>query len=277
MKTKPHNKSPMQMAWLGALKTFGKIMLAVVICFFYATMSVFFISPMSAAKMYNFMGLKRAEEACYVRQYEQDGKILNLYNLVIFEMQQDSFEKELYYLNLLLVNDEYENFCKKLDESSLKSVKNKSLVAYSCNSNSFLINQKVKCMYNLNISSSAIADFVRAKLKNPNTAEYSLTTYVDLILADSTLNETQRQALLKSLYVDETIKTQLDSRISALENMASSNEITIAQKLIYQNALASNAKGKYLLLKAENADETKINEAKDFYENSYKTYRSLLV
>ena len=264
----------MKIVWVNALKTFGKILVGAVVCFCFFTMSLFYLSPISAAKMFGFLNLKRAQESCYEFAYSKDKSTANLYNLVLFEIEMEKPEVELYYLNLLLSDEGYNDFCTKLDDSSLKEVSNKSLVAYSCNTNSFLLNQKVKCMYNLKISDSAINKFVKSKLSSNDMAECTFATYVDLIIGDSSLSETRKTNLLNSLLSEEAL-ANLDAKIESLR--AQAKEQTGNKRLVIQNALVSNCRGKYLAYeKCFGKDNEKTELAKEEYLAEYEIYKSLI-
>ena len=93
--------------WLNSFKTFAKIMLAVVFVFFYLISALFFLAPNFDAKIFNFFGIVRAEEACYEMQYKKSGQLSDLYNLVLFEQEHSNKEKELEYITELMSDDEF--------------------------------------------------------------------------------------------------------------------------------------------------------------------------
>ena len=61
--------------WQNSLKMTGKILLSVVFVFFYLISVLFFCAPNFDAKIFNFFGFTKAEEACYVRAYEKSNNI----------------------------------------------------------------------------------------------------------------------------------------------------------------------------------------------------------
>ncbi len=268
----------MKKVWINAFKTFGKILLGIAVCFCFFTASLFYLSPMNAAKLFNFLNLKNAEETCYEYAYSKDKTITSLYNLVLFEMDMGNPEIELYYLNLLLSDENYGDFCEKLDASSLGEITNKALVAYSCNANSFLINQKVKCMYNLhmiNPASSATENFVKQKLEEHDTVEHSFSTYVDLVLNDSSLSDGRKIDLLNSLILNDEFNKNLDVKIQNLKLQAQNQ--TGNKRLVVQNSLVSLCRGRYLAYsKCYDESNEKIEFAKEEYLTEYEIYKSLI-
>ena len=95
--------------WLNGFKLFGKIAFAVIFSLFYFISMMFFISPKVDAKIFKFFGAKKAEEACYIRVYDKSQSKADLYNLILIESELENYDKELYYLNILM-NDEEGTF-----------------------------------------------------------------------------------------------------------------------------------------------------------------------
>ncbi len=259
--------------WLSATLKALKILLAIVVLFFFCIMSVFFISPNSCASLFNYMGLKRAEESCYEYDYNKNNNITSLYNLVIFEMGEGNTNKELYYLNILLSHKDYDAFCKSLDILNIDNNKNKSLIAFNCNTNSFVINQKVNCMFNAGISHNQIMNFINDNLSDLDKPEYSISTYVELILT-SKLIESDKLARLNK--INNSSFEMLDSKIETLNNKIT-NETQEAEKIILYYSIYKNYYAKFLVYKALGDDKSEEKaEAETLYKNAYKNYINLV-
>ena len=82
--------------WINSLKICLKIILAVCAAFFYMISVMFILAPNFDAKIFNFLGCKKAEESCLVQVYEKSDAITDLYNVVLIEQQLNNYEKELY-------------------------------------------------------------------------------------------------------------------------------------------------------------------------------------
>ena len=128
--------------WLNSLKIFGKIFFCLVVSFFYVISVMFFIQPKFDAKIFNYFGLTKAEESCYEQIYRKSNSSVDLYNLILFEQQIGNTNKELLYINELFAKDDYEDFCDKLDKSSIENAgANKTLIATVGDVDSFLISR----------------------------------------------------------------------------------------------------------------------------------------
>lgn len=232
--------------WLNALKLFGKIAFAVVFVLFYIISSMFFISPNFDAKIFNFFGAKKAQEACYIRIYENSENNADLYNLILFESDLENYEKELYYLNLLMNSEDYESFCAKLDESALGTIEDASLIVYICNTNSYLINQKVKCMYNLGFDvgiSATVRNYVKAQLNGDYRFETSFATYIDLIYNDASLSKAEKQQKVNMAY--DSLETLVQSRLVFLTNFNSAVNISVKDNILSQHTIVELKKALY--------------------------------
>ena len=236
---------------------------------------MFFLAPKFDAKIFNFFGLKKAEEACYVQAYEKSENNADLYNLILFESELQNYEKELYYLNLLMNDDEYDVFCKKLDDSALQTIKDKALVVYLCNVDGYLINQKVKCMYELGFDgelTSTIRNFLKAQLENGGLFETSFATYVELIYSDEALTKEQKSDRFELAY--NRVDTDLSKRLADLNAYVSRKDISLANKIIAQNAIVSIKKADYIIDKVNESAEVEASKAA--YETALAEYSNLV-
>ena len=261
--------------WLNSLKIFAKILFAVVFVFFYLISAMFVLMPKFDVKIFSFFGLKKAEEACYLRIYEKSESNVDLYNLILFESKLENHEKELYYLNILLNDDDYVEFYKKLDDSAISAVKDKSIVAYSCNTNAYLVNQKIKCMYNLGFDSGfsvTISNYVKANLEGDNLFDSAFSTYVELINNDSTLTKEKKRERIERVY--NVVDVLLTERLNKLQDYIDREDISLANKIIAQNCILNIRKADYLVdIINESAD---IETSKTSYEVELQKYNNLI-
>lgn len=261
--------------WLGAFKTFGKILLGLICLWAFLLSVIFALSPMSCAKIFNFMGSTGAEEVCYKFEYRKTGSAASLYNIIIFEQNQGDWQEELYYLNLLSSREDYLNFCEKLDASAAVSVQNKSMLARTANTNSFIINQTVSAMYKSGVDRSSITDYIIKKLKNELAVEHSFATYVSLLISDTSLSENTKTSICKMLLLDEGLLDAFETKCSILEEMLDNEEKEVKQ-LVIAYSMLSNAKAKYNLLAAAHEEEGKLLEAKANYDKINSIYNKLI-
>lgn len=260
---------------LNSFKILAKTLILLIFVFFYIISTMFFLAPKFDAKIFNFFGLKKAEEACYVQAYEKSENNADLYNLILFESELQNYEKELYYLNLLMNDDEYDAFCKKLDDSALQTIKDKALVVYLCNVDGYLVNQKVKCMYELGFDgelTSTIRNFLKAQLENGGLFETSFATYVELIYSDEALTKEQKSDRFELAY--NRVDTDLSKRLADLNAYVSRKDISLANKIIAQNAIVSIKKADYIIDKVNESAE--VESSKAAYEAALAEYSNLV-
>lgn len=275
MKGTSNEKLLTKKVWLNSLKLFGKIVLAVFFVYFYTIAALFVFVPKFDAKIFKFFGMKKAEEVCYVRIYEKSGSNADLYNLILIESELGNDEKELYYLNILLNSNEYEEFYKKLDNSALQFVEDKSLVAYSCNTNAYLINQKIKTMYNLGFDNGAsltVKNYVKVQLESEFLFDSAFATYVDLVNNDETLTMEQKIKKIEMLFSSSDVA--LTKRLNALNEYTKKSDITLANKIIAQNAIVNIRRAVYTIEKLNNSENLEVSKTN--FEQALKVYNELI-
>lgn len=260
--------------WKNALKKTAKILLLLLLVGFYISALIVVLFPRFSAKIYNFMGLSRAEEFSLERVYEKSKNNADLYNLIVFEQNQENYEKELNYINLLLVNDEFDEFCEALDESAIKAIEDKSMIAYMCNIKGYLLGQKVKCMFKLGISTET---FIYSNLAAQNNLiENSYATYVGLVY-DSNMSASKKQEMVENLnatinsdgdMLEDLFKERIADIILAQESAEG-----MVEKILLEYALMENYKAGHLYnLIIENATQAEVyrqlylSSANEYYE-----------
>ena len=257
--------------WLNSLKIFAITLGALIFIFFFVISSMFFISPKFDAKIFNFFGLEKAEEACYVEAYEKSGSNVDLYNLIIFESELENYEKELMYINELMNDEDYVEFYQKLDKSAINAVEDKSLIAYACNTNGYLINQKLKCMYALGFSEININNFVKTQIESEFLFDNTFIVYVELIKNDESLTVEQKQQKLEAVY--NMVDTSLSNRLLKLKTYVDS-DVSLANKIIAQNAIVNIKKADYLIDVINESEDSESSKAS--YENALLVYNNMI-
>ena len=263
--------------WLNGLKLFGKIAFAVIFSLFYFVSMLFFISPKADAKIFKFFGAKKAEEACYVRIYDNSQSKADLYNLILLESELENYDKELYYLNILMNDEEYEDFCLKLDEAAFETLDLETIetLVYVCNTNSYFINQKVKCMYNLGFDSAlspTVRNYLKKQLEDETTFETSFTTYVELVYNDESISKEEKQSRVNTAY--NAVSDLLSQKETFMSNYTFLADIMVKDQIIAQYTYANIKKARYII---ELINESgNVNASKFEYENALKAYNILI-
>lgn len=263
--------------WLNGFKLFGKIAFAVIFSLFYFISMMFFISPKVDAKIFKFFGAKKAEEACYIRVYDKSQSKADLYNLILIESELENYDKELYYLNILMNDEGYEEFYLKLDESAFETITldNIETLVYVCNTNSYLINQKVKCMYRLgfdSVLSPIIRNYLKTNLEGDFAFESSFLTYVELVYSDDSLSSEEKADRVNTAY--NAVDDLLQQRLVYLNTFNSAVNITVKEQIISQYNIVNIRKAKYMI---EVINESgSVGASKLDYEKALKTYNQLI-
>ena len=274
-----NEKVLLKSAWLGAFKTFGKIMLALVFAFCYAVGLLFLMAPETDAKLFNFLGLKKAEETCYVRIYQQSGKLSDLYNLIVFESKQGETAKELQYVNMMLASDDYDKFMVSFNNSSISNLMNekgeledKKLVPLVCNINSYFLNQKVGAMVELGFEKTSIAKFVCTNLEDENLFEYSITVYLNAIAGDKSISSTKKQevvtALLETKNNSKTVAELLAERVNEL-NLLIGTQIPEVTEILAKHTLVNLRLAEYRIAEIKGEDLTTVKSNYEVAVNNY--------
>lgn len=265
--------------WKNSLLSFFKILVSLFLVLTFLITLLFFVYPKASVRLFKALHLKNAQEASLVRVYEKSGSNADLYNLIIFEQNTNQFEKELKYINELSNKDDYDEFCDKLDSSSLNQVKNqKSLIPVLCNTRSYLNNQKMKCLWELGEEAKT---FIHSTLLGDYNYEFSFASYVYYLsekFSGNELKEKYKDLLLTSKIDGQnsiSIETLLNNRLEKLqiEKQSEKNE----EKIVRLYSLANMSKGSYqvcLTLYGENADST-IQAKEAFNESSRELVNSL--
>ncbi|MBQ4541895.1 MAG: hypothetical protein IJA23_03470 [Clostridia bacterium] len=263
--------------WLNGFKLFGKIAFAVIFSLFYFISMMFFISPKVDAKIFKFFGAKKAEEACYIRVYDKSQSKADLYNLILIESELENYDKELYYLNILMNDEDYEEFYLKLDESAFETITldNIETLVYVCNTNSYLINQKVKCMYHLgfdSVISPTIRNYLKTNLEGDFAFESSFLTYVELVYSDDSLSSKEKADRVNTAY--NAVDDLLQQRLVYLNTFNSAVNITVKDQIISQHNIVNIRKAKYMIDVINESGNVGVSKLD--YEKALKTYNQLI-
>lgn len=275
MKTENNEKTNKQ-TLLNCLKLSLKSLAIAIIAVAYINVSIVVILPKFSAKIYSKLGLKNAEEYCLTRVYAKSDSLVDLYNLVVFEQNRDDL-KQLQYINELKNKDGYLQFCKKMNSSALSSTTEKSLVAYVGDLDAYLTNQKVKCLYNLNLGAET---FVYNNLKSDLVSEQSFATFVELVKADEKLSSSEKkkkyQDLLGTFVLgDEDLETYLNQRLINQEQKLQETNLSETDRILMQFSLMKNYKACYVVYHSV-GDEAKAEEYEGKYRLAKTSYDNLI-
>lgn len=249
------------------LKSFFKIVLAVVCCFFFLISILFYLAPKFDAKIFNFFGLTKAEEKCYEQIYKNTGSTSDLYNLVVFEMEHNNTREELEFILQLYKVDDYKEFCDKLDASGVKSANgNKSLYIYVADTNAFLKSQEIKCRVEIGIDSRTdgwqnnVASIVRDNLAGDNLTENTFETFVRNVYFSKDLTEIGKQKIANDFWglitAENSISSEdlINQRLQKIEE-----ELSVAsdvQKILLKNSQVQMYAGLYYFSAMKNGDNS---------------------
>ena len=258
---------------LNSLKIFGISLGSALFAFFFMISTMFIFAPKFDAKIFNFFGLKKAEEACYIRIYEKSGSNVDLYNLIVLESKFENYEKELMYINELVTKEDYVDFYTKLDKSAISAVKDKELIALTCNTNGYLVNQKVKCMYELGFSDVNIFAYIKSQLETDFLFDGSFVSYVELVYNNNDLTKETKQEKFENLYIYNGIDGLLSSKLTKLKTYV--EETTSKEgKIIAQNTIMNIRKADYMIDVINESEELEISEAA--YKAELAAYNELI-
>ena len=109
--------------------------------------SIFVLFPKFSLKIHQTLGNKRMQELNYKTIYSRSNNVADLYNLIIFKGEQGDYQEELSYIDTMISRDDYNSFCKNMDDASLDKISVDRLNSYSANVNGYLLSRKVICMY----------------------------------------------------------------------------------------------------------------------------------
>ena len=174
-----------------------KTLAACFVVIMFSLMFIFVLFPKFSLKINNTLGLTKVKELNYQMIYSRTNNVVDLYNLILFEGELGDYSKELEFINEIIKRDDYNEFCKTMDNTSLKSATDKQMIPYSVNVNGYLMSRKVICLYNL--ETEGIETYVYRQTSTGKWSEYSFSTYVDLIYNDDALTDSQKREKLAFL------------------------------------------------------------------------------
>ena len=231
-----------------ALKTLLNLFIGIM----FALMVLFFVAPSFSLKVSKTFGSLKGQEVCYERLYTQSGNITDLYNLIVINDQQNDYENEFAYINQIIKKSNYKEFCEQIDKASLTEVKSKELIPYSCDTNAYIRNQKVECMYRLGEDQTIE---VVVQTAAGELSDVSLAVYVDLINDDKGLTENQKtekivELMSKQISVGGSFAGTdviLKNRINDLKAELAKEGLTESRKIILQHSLVRIYRAEYLI------------------------------
>ena len=253
------------------------------ICLLFAT--VVYAFPEAGAKLTSKLGMTNAERYCYVKIYSKSNKATDLYNLLLFEESVGNTSSEFEYINMLMAKKDYAEFCTKLDEASLLNCSDKKMIPYIYSVDMFLINQKIKCMYALDLDT--VTGVIKQCLSSENLVDNSAATYVSLVV-EGDLSTAQKIAKLNLLANTSNMVLGMEQRIKKLEEkfqelsqVSATQGISkaFAEKVVYGYLLMCQYKACYSLYALAEFDgrtQEKADEYKALWQSAAQTYDELV-
>ena len=111
------------------ISTFLTTLLVVISVITYFLAVCIAIYPQTAVKVYEVIGAKDAIVVCYEKMYHKSNSLSDLYNLVQRTIEADDYDKTNKYIVDLQGKSEYQEFCKKVNDSTMQ-VSEKKYFAY---------------------------------------------------------------------------------------------------------------------------------------------------
>lgn len=221
------------------MKNIAKIALKTLLDCFIGLMlilcSIFVLFPKFSLKINQTLGLAKVQEYNYQLIYKRSDNIADLYNVIICEENLGKTKKELNYLNEILARNDYQDFCKAMDNATISKLNDKKLIASTANVNGYLTARKVYCLYSLN--SKNVESFVYQQTKSGKYKEYTFAVFVDLVVGDTKLTQSQKKELLSEFIVLSEFEKLVETKIAGLVSFVDNKNTSENDKLVYKYEL----------------------------------------
>ena len=276
-------------AWLSAIKSFFKVIICAFATFSLVLAMLFCIVPKAAVPIFHFFGMRGAEEKSYERIYEKSGSTSDLYNLVIYEMEQNNSKKELEYIKSMYKAKDYGQFCEKLNKSGISSANgNKSLYVYVADTNAFLMGQEMKCSVEIGLNEKKsdwqfdLVKLVTNNVSGSNLTENSFNAFISAIYKTDKMTLEDKQILIRLLDLTLTdgntrFKELVDARLNAIQLKLATNRANAVEKILLTYSKMQWYEGLYYYDLMLNLEETEQGQQyKEAYESARQEYNNLI-
>lgn len=217
-----------------ALKTLGDCFIVIML----AICSIFVLFPSFSLIIHQSLGMKKMQELDYQMIYAKSDNIADLYNIILFEEQSGNTKKELAYIDKIIERDDYHEFCASMDKSIKEKLTDNSKIAYTANTNGYLLSRKLTIMYNSGVEK--IDSYVYRQTKSGKITEYTFYTYINLISKDEYLTDAEKKeklTLLVGVYDESgSIEMLLNQRVNTIKDLKM-RETDKKQKMVYNGLL----------------------------------------
>ena len=254
------------------ISTFLTTLLVVISVITYFLAVCIAIYPQTAVKVYEVIGAKDAIVVCYEKMYHKSNSLSDLYNLVQRTIEADDYDKTNKYIVDLQGKSEYQEFCKKVNDSTMQ-VSEKKYFAYIGDLDSYLISQNILALYEDGKKDEA-KTLALNDLKNANIYSFGLSTYADCLASDTSLTINQRSEKLKNLinaqFESKGVLNYIEERLALVDNF---QNVPTAENIlkVYTALKINNVKLNFYTQNGEesNADSVRleIEELRDIYES----------
>ena len=197
------------------LKTIGIIMFV----FGFVVMSMSVVAPRTMLKTFDLMGLDGAGYLVQKRMYERDNTNQNLYNLIQRAIENEKYEDQVKYIDIMIHLDDYSSFCEEVDNAT-KQILGAKYSIYADSYDTYLRRHLVKALYLTDKEMEAkmmAIDSVYGGLDE-------LYMYVDLIVNDEELTDVQKTAEINTLYSRYSVLSAIETKLLELDELLSLSE-----------------------------------------------------
>lgn len=197
------------------LKTIGIIMFV----FGFIVMSMSVVTPRTMLKTFDSMGLDGAGYLVQKRMYERDNTNQNLYNLIQRAIENEKYEDQVKYIDIMIHLDDYSSFCEEVDNAT-KQILGAKYSIYADSYDTYLRRHLVKALYLTDKEMEAkmmAIDSVYGGLDE-------LYMYVDLIVNDEELTDVQKTAEINTLYSRYSVLSAIETKLLELDELLSLSE-----------------------------------------------------
>ena len=239
-----------------------KTLLVVFGAIFYFMAVCHILSPLTAAKVYQVFGANNAVVICYENVYEKTGNLSDLYNLVQRTIEAGDSVKTNKYIEILQKDNNYGDFCKKVNDSTIK-VSEKKYIAYVGDLDSYLVSQNIIALYQKGEKEKA-KNLALKDLTSENIYSFGFSAYADCLASDTDYTIEQRGQmfvdLLETTYNQQYMMNYISQRLALVNNYKFEQVLSNKILKVYTALKIQNVRLNYFVQKGEetNADNVRI-------------------
>ena len=197
---------------LTALKTLGIL----IFLLGFVIVSTPALCPKKTLKVLDAVGLNEAGYLVQKRLYYRDNSNINLYNLIQRSIEEEKYEDQIEFIELMLNSDDYSKFSEEVDKSTKKTLGLRYSV-YADSYDTYLRQHLVIALYR----SGRELEAKMMAIDSVYGGFDELYVYLNLIVNDDNLTELQKEIEITSLYKGYGVVSSIDNEILVLEELLS--------------------------------------------------------